>query len=102
MAIFMLTVWFPLQKGIDVGKLYLKRPREIPFVTKWRAFNTAGGLKGSKQYHLIYTERGKGEEAWLEVQKYFLPLINEIEGFKIDMEYLVGVTDSMKAVGMQW
>ncbi|KKN52272.1 hypothetical protein LCGC14_0614350 [marine sediment metagenome] len=42
MAIFMVTVWFPLHKAMDVGKLYLKRPREIPFTTKWRAFNTAG------------------------------------------------------------
>ena len=102
MAIFMVTVWFPLHKAMDVGKLYLKRPREIPFTTKWRAFNTAGGIHGSKQYHVIYTERGKVEEAYVEIQKYFLPLINEIEGFNIDIEYLQGVSDSFKAAGMTW
>ncbi len=102
MAVFMVTVWFPLHKAIDVGKVYLKRPREIPFVTKWRAFNTTGGLNGSKQYHLIYTERGKVEEAYVSIQQYFLPLINEIEGFNIEIEYLQGVSDSFKAAGMQW
>ncbi|GAH05716.1 unnamed protein product, partial [marine sediment metagenome] len=32
-----------------------------------------------KQYHLIYTERGKAEEAMGAINKYFLPCFN-IEG----------------------
>ena len=45
--------FYPPDKAPDMAKLYLKQPRDIPFVTKWRAFNAAGGLKGNKQYHLI-------------------------------------------------
>jgi len=102
MGIYMLTVWYPPDKSTDLAKLYLKQPRDIPFVTKWRVFNTyAGGLKGGKQYHLIYTERGKMEEAGGELNKFFIPFLN-IEGFRILFEPLMGVSDSMALLGMKW
>lgn len=101
MGIFMVTIWFPPNKAADIAKLYLKQPREIPYVTKWRAFNTTGGKDGMKQYHVIYTERGKVEEASLELNKYYLPFA-QIEGFNILIESLIGVSDSMKLLGMNW
>ncbi len=85
-----------------MAKIYMKQPREIPFVVKWRAFNTTGGLHGHKQYHLIYTERGKVEEASLSLAKYFLPFANEIEGFRWQVEHLTGVSDSFKLIGEKW
>ena len=97
----MITVWYPMHKAPDIAKLYLKQPREIPFVTKWRAFNTAAGKDGMKQYHLIYTERGKLEEAGLEIYKYFIPFTG-IEGFNMLFEPLTGVSDSYKLLGMNW
>ena len=97
----MLTVWYPPVKTSDIAKLYLKQPREIPFVTKWRVFNTAGGLKGMKQYHLIYTERGKVEEAMGAINKYFIPFLN-IEGFRYLAEPVMGVSDSYAMMGMKW
>ena len=97
----MLTVWYPPDKAADITKLYLKQPREIPFVTKWRAFNTAGGLDGFKQYHLIYTERGKAEEAMGSLAKYFTAFFN-IEGFRYLAEPLMGVSDSYAMMGMKW
>ena len=102
MGIYMLTVWYPPDKSSDIAKLYLKQPRDVPFVTKWRVFNTyAGGLKGGKQYHLIYTERGKMEEAGRELIKFFMPLLNII-GFRHLIEPLMGVSDSMALLGMKW
>lgn len=98
----MITVWVPPHEVIEMAKLYLKQPREIPFVTKWRAFNTTGGIDGHKQYHLIYTERGKIEEASLELAKYFLPFANKIEGFRWQSESLTGVTDAFKLIGEKW
>ena len=97
----MVTVWYPLHKNADMAKIYLKRPREIPFVTKWRAFNTTAGKDGFKQYHIIYTERGKLEEAGMEIYKYFMPFTN-IEGFNMLFEPLTGVSDSFKIMGMEW
>ena len=101
MGIFMVTIWYPPNKTADITKLYLKQPREVPYVTKWRTFNTTGGKDGMKQYHVIYTERGKMEEAGLELNKYFLPFA-QIEGFSILIESLIGVSDSMKLLGMNW
>lgn len=97
----MITIWYPPHKATDIAKLYLKQPREIPYITKWRAFNTTGGKDGMKQYHLIYTERGKSEEAGVELNKYYLPF-TQIEGFNIQIEGLLGVTDSMKMLGLNW
>lgn len=101
MAIFMLTIWAPPHKAPEMAKLYLKQPREIPFVNKWRVFNTSGGLDGMKAYHLIYTEKGKAEEAMGEVNKYFMPFLN-IEGFRYLIEPLMGVSDSYALLGMKW
>ena len=101
MGILMITVWYPMHKGREIAQVYLKQPREIPHVTKWRVFNTAGGKDGYKQYHLIYTERGKLEEAGVEINKYFIPFA-DIEGFCIMVESCSGVSDSMKLIGMNW
>jgi len=101
MGVLMVTIWYPPQKALDIAKMYLKQPREIPYVTKWRAFNATDGKKGNKQYHLIYTERGKLEEAILELNKYYYPF-SEVEGFSILIEGLIGVSDSYKIVGMEW
>ena len=101
MGITLITTWAPPNKAIDMAKLYLKQPRKIPYVTKWRVFNTYGGLDGNKQYHLIYTEKGKVEEAGIELAKYFMPF-TEIEGFRIQTESLMGVSDTYALIGMKW
>ncbi|MFX0082874.1 MAG: hypothetical protein ACFE94_14075 [Candidatus Hodarchaeota archaeon] len=102
MGIMMVTTWYPMHKSMDVAKRYLKQPREIPFVTKWRVFNTAAGKDGMKQYHIFYTERGKFEEAGEGIYKYFLPFTTEIEGFYITVENLMGVSDSYRMIGLEW
>jgi hypothetical protein len=101
MGVLMITVWYPPHKSTDIAKLYLKRPREIPNVSKWRVFNCPAGKEGMKQYHLIYTERGKLEEANEELAKYFLPF-SQIKGVYMKFENLIGVQDSYKLIGMKW
>ncbi|MFX0145689.1 MAG: hypothetical protein ACFE9C_16610, partial [Candidatus Hodarchaeota archaeon] len=98
MGIFLITTWYPPHKTMDVAKMILKQPREIPFVTKWRVFNTTDGKDGMKQYHLIYTERGKLEEAGMGVYKYFSAFLTQIEGYYMKSESLIGVSDSYKMV----
>ena len=98
----MITVWVPPNKQMDAAKLYLELPREIPYIKKWRVFNTTGGQFGNKAYHLIYTEKGKGDEALLSLVSYFSSLTSKIEGVRMQIEVLMGVTDSYKAIGMTW
>ena len=101
--IFMLTVWYPPEKSIEVAKLYTEQPREIPYIKKWEVFNTSGGTKGYKQYHLIKSEREKGEEAMSEILKYISPLHSKIEGFRTQLEVIMGIQDSFKLLpGMEW
>jgi len=38
--ILMITVNYPNHKSVEMAKLILKQPREIPYVKKWRVFNT--------------------------------------------------------------
>ena len=99
--IFMVTMWFPPDKAIDVAKTFLKLPKKVPYIKKWRAFTTTGGNDGNKTYHLIYTERGKGEEAILEINKYLTPL-SAIEGYRAQAEILIGTTDAYKSMGLKW
>ena len=101
MGIYMMTVWYPPHKASEIAKLYFKQPRGVPFITKWRVFNTQGGLDGVKQYHLFYTERGKAEEAMGEISKYFVPFLN-IKGFRYLVEPLMGVSDGYALLGMKW
>ncbi|HUW89572.1 MAG TPA: hypothetical protein VMV43_03560 [Candidatus Nanopelagicaceae bacterium] len=54
-----------------------------------------------KQYHLIFTKKEKVEDAFMEFGKYFLPF-NQIQGYCIQSEALVGVSDSNNLLGMKW
>ncbi|MHA1984097.1 MAG: hypothetical protein ACW967_07060 [Candidatus Hodarchaeales archaeon] len=101
--IFMLTVWYPPEKVMEVTNLYNEQPREIPYIKKWEVFNASGGTKGYKQYHLVKSERGKGEEAMSEILKYISPLQTKIEGFRTHLEVVMGLQDSLKLMpGMDW
>ena len=97
----MVTIHYPNHKSNEMAKLILKQPREIPYVKKWRVFNTYAGKDGMKAYHLIYTEKEKAEDAFMEIGKYFLPF-HQIEGFRIQSEVLIGVSDSYNLIGMKW
>lgn len=96
----MITIYYPNNKSIELAKLYSKHTREVPYVKKWRIFNTFAGNDGMKQYHLIYTEKEKAEDAFMEIIKYFMPF-NEIEGFRIQSEALIGVSATYNLIGMK-
>lgn len=101
MGLYMITIWYPPHKAPEIAKIYSKQPKEIEYIKKWRAFTTGAGMNGIKQYHLIYTERGKMEEAFGKLNKYFMPFLN-IEGFRYLAEPLMGVSDSYALLGMKW
>lgn len=68
---------------------------------KWRIFNTYAENSSMKQYHLIFTKKEKVEDAFMEFGKYSLPF-NQIQGYCIQSEALVGVSDSNNLLGMKW
>lgn len=64
-------------------------------VKKWNTYSTSDGGEGQKGYHLIYVEKGKVDEVYLEIMKIFAPY-TLIEGVTIKTEILVGVSDLTK------
>ncbi len=94
--IFLLTVWYPGDKTKEVGKKFFDTAGKLPpFIKKWQAFGSSDGLDGMKAYHLIMTERGKGDEALFEINKVIMPFL-EIKGYKAKIETLMGMTDAAK------
>jgi len=65
-------------------------------IKKWRTFSRPDEF-GYKGYNLIYTEKGKGDEALLEIAKTMFPL-TQIEGTSWKLEPLLGVPDSLKVM----
>jgi len=62
-------------------------------IKKWQSFSCSGG-DGFKGYNLIFTEKGKGDEAFVEIAKLIFPFL-QIEGSSWKLEPLMGVTDSV-------
>ena len=66
-------------------------------IKKWQTFTCADG-DGYKGYNLIFTEKGKGDEAFVEINKVMLPFC-QIEGTSWKLEPLMGVPDSLGILG---
>jgi hypothetical protein len=67
-------------------------------IKKWETYSCAAGKGGSKGYNIIYSEKGKADEALIEINKLMLPF-SQIEGASWKLEPLVGVSDSLKILG---
>ena len=98
--IFMGTQWIPHNKTEEWSKIFLKvNQKPLPScIKKWQTFSSADGESGIKGYNLIFTEKGKGDEAIVEIIKLILPFW-EIEGYRWKLEPLIGVSDSIKVLG---
>ena len=99
--IFMLTIWIPPNKAKEGWELAMKgiaKAKGLPkFITKWKIFGTTGGLDGYKMYELIYTEKGKSDEAFVEIQKAMRPM-DEVEGIRFKIEPLMGMKDMASTI----
>ncbi|NVM01247.1 MAG: hypothetical protein HWN67_02850 [Candidatus Helarchaeota archaeon] len=94
--IFMLTIWIPPDKGKEAMEKSMKiisagMPK---FIKKWQIYTTNDGLNGTKAYELIFTEKGRADEALLEISKVIVPLA-EIEGTRYKLETLFGMKDTI-------
>ncbi len=66
---------------------------------KWQMFSCSGGdgHSGFKGYNLIFAEKGKGDEALIEINKRMLPFC-QIKGSSWKLEPLMSVTDAFKVL----
>ncbi|MGD9032357.1 MAG: hypothetical protein PVJ69_11530 [Desulfobacteraceae bacterium] len=69
-------------------------------IKKWQTFTCSDGEIGIKGYNIIYAEKGKGDEALMEISKLMFPF-SEIEGASWKIEPVMGISDSLKILGKQ-
>jgi hypothetical protein len=67
-------------------------------IKKWETFSCFDGETGLKGYNIIYAEKGKVDEALIEIAKLMFPFC-EIEGSSWQVEPIMGVSDSLKILG---
>ena len=92
--IFLVIVYVPPKKGGDVVKKFFESAKAgIPkSIKKWQTFVTPDGLNGMKGYHLIFTDKERVDEAYLDIGKIMAPF-GDIEGLTWKVEVLSGVKD---------
>ena len=95
--IFMLTVWSPPHTAKQcMNKLAKAMEKGIPkSIKKWQIYTVADGLNGAKAYELIFTEKGKADEALIALHKTLAPLL-DIEGYNYKIEPILGMQDTVK------
>ena len=98
--IFLGTQWIPHNKTEQWSEIFAKvASNPLPScIKKWQTFSSADGSDGIKGINIIYTEKGKGDEALIEITRTIMPFW-EIEGYRWKLEPIIGVSDSMKALG---
>jgi len=97
--ILMGTYTMPSNKTEEWKKCILDLAANPPTVgiKKWQTFSCPNKF-GYKGYNLIFTEKGKEDEALLEIARTMYPL-TQIEGTSWKLEPLMTVPDSLKVLG---
>jgi hypothetical protein len=99
--IFIATVTIPSDATQEWAKCSLEMASTpLPAcLKKWQNFCCSGGdgNNGIKGYNIIYAEKGKGDEALIEINKLMLPFC-QIKGMSWKLEPLMSVTDTFKVL----
>jgi len=97
--IFMGIYTMPNNKTDEWKKCILDLAANPPTagIKKWQTFSSSDDY-GYRGYNLIFTEKGKTDEAIIEIARTMLPF-TMIEGASWVLEPLMSVTDSMKVLG---
>jgi len=96
--IFMGTLTIPTNKTDEWTKCVTEfAANPLPScLKKWQFFFCPGG-EGFKGYNLIYAEKGKGDEALIEINKLVFPFC-QIDRSSWYLEPLMGITDIFKVL----
>ena len=100
MAIYMVTLWVPLNKLEDMAKITSKITKLPPYITKWQILTTPDEERGAKSYNIIYIKDDSIAEAVLYISKV-MSLYYDIEGFTYKGETVVSQRDAAKIPGIK-
>jgi len=96
MVVYMLTTWYPFNKGQEVINIASKYTTFPEFITKWRIFGTAAGKEGIKSYNLIYIKDDKVAEAIAYISRLQQEFTDKIDGYSFEVETLLSMSDFQK------
>ncbi len=97
--IFITTQWIPYNKTDEWFKAFQEVQGKFPpYIKKWQTFAAPDKNRGIKGYNIIFVEKGKADEAAIEVSKLFTPFW-KIEGFSMKTEMVMGMRDAVKVLG---
>lgn len=91
-------LWYPSSKARELVELVKNMGKPPSYVKKWLTFQTGEGKKGIKHYNIIYTEKGHGDDAVVEISKMFRPFLDH-ESVEGKFEVLVSARDALKILG---
>lgn len=96
--IFNFILWYPSSRARELVELVKKMGKPPSYVKKWSTFQTGVGKKGIKHYNIIFTEKGHGDDAVIEISKMFRPFLDH-ENVEAELEVLVSARDALKVLG---
>ena len=88
-------LWYPSSKAGELLEFVKKMPKPPSYVKKWLTLQTGDGKDGIKHYNIVFTEKGHGDDAVVEITKIFKPFLehNDVEA---KLEVLVSARDALK------
>ena len=88
-------LWYPSSKAGELLEIMKKLPKPPSYVKKWLTLQTGDGKDGIKHYNIVFTEKGHGDDAVVEISKMFKPFLehNDVEA---KVEVLVSARDALK------
>jgi hypothetical protein len=99
----LVTVWFPGDKAIEVGKIlvkslatpfkFVKRVGEAPYAT-----GTEAGMKAVTIYDIEDEKLGDGLR---EIARYLLQFVTSIPGYRYQIEVLATGVEALSMVGLK-
>ena len=99
----LITVWFPANKAIEVGKKALEITEKLPedetiskTILPGGLMRTKNGIKGIAIYEVI---EGKFEEAYGRASE-ILALYAEIEGLNSRIDTMTTAIEAMESIGL--
>jgi hypothetical protein len=95
--IFNFILWYPSSKAGELLELVKKMGPPPSYVKKWLTFQTGEGKKGIKHYNIVFTEKGHGDDAVVEITKMFKPFMDH-DNVEAKLEVLLSARDALKVL----
>jgi len=103
MVLIMVTLWYPPDKGIEVGKKYLGVMQKFPLESFEKPLVPVGvspSKDGIKGISITEVEKGKYEETLNLVARRMVEF-HGIEGFRYEIKTLLTGEEAMPLIGLK-